>query len=70
MPTKQVTAPMIGEIHNILEKLFVVIRADAAGITSKAEINSVPITRMVTRIVNEIIANNTASTSETRTLLT
>ncbi len=70
MPTKQVTAPIIGDTHNKREKLFVVIRADAAGITSKAEIKSVPITRIVTKIVSEIIANNTASTSETRTLLT
>ena len=70
MPKKQVTAPIIGETHKSLEKLFVVIRADAAGITSSAEISNVPITRIVTRIVSEIIANNTASTSETRTLLT
>ena len=70
MPTKQVTAPMIGDIHNNREKLFVVMRAEAAGITSSAEIKSVPITRIVTKLVKEIIASNTASTSETRTLLT
>ena len=70
MPIKQVAAPIVGETHKSLEKLFVVIRADAAGITNSAEISSVPITRIVTKIVSEIIANNTASTSETRTLLT
>ena len=65
MPTKQVTEPMSGETKRRREKLLVVIRADAAGITSNAEINNVPITRIVTRIVNEIITNRTPSTSET-----
>ena len=67
MPTKQVAAPMIGDIHSSREKLLVTIRAEAAGITSRAEISSVPITRMVTKIVNESITKSIASIAETGT---
>ena len=55
---------MAGEIHSKREKLLVVMRADAAGMTSNAEMSKVPITRMVTKMVSDSSDNSTISTTE------
>ena len=67
IPVNADTAPMIGEIHNIRAKEFVSIRATEAGITKSAEMRSVPITRIVTRIVSDKSPINNASIHATRT---
>ena len=45
---------------------LVIILAVAAGITSSAEINNVPMTRMVTRMVTDSITINITSMNATR----
>jgi hypothetical protein len=67
MPSDADTAPMMGEIHSIRAKEFVVIRATDAGITKSAEISSVPMTRMVTKMVRDNMAINNASIHATFT---
>ena len=54
MPTKAAPAPMSGEIHNILAKRLVSMRAVAAGMTSSAEMSSVPMTRIVQRAIRRL----------------
>ena len=67
IPVNADTPPIIGEIHNIRAKEFVSIRAIDAGITNNAEINSVPMTRIVTRMVSDSMAMSKASIQPTRT---
>lgn len=67
MPTKQLAAPIAGEISSIFAKEFVIIRAVAAGITSRAEMRSVPITRIVTKMVPDNITMSVTSMYDTRT---
>ena len=55
-------APTAGETHNMRAIELVVIRETEAGMTSSAEINNVPITRIVTKIVNDNITIKSAST--------
>ena len=58
---------MSGEIHNMRANELVSMRAVDAGITNIAEINKVPMTRIVTRMVSDNIAMSNASTHATRT---
>jgi hypothetical protein len=67
IPEKADTAPIIGEIHNMRAKEFVSMRATEAGITKSAEMRSVPITRIVTRMVRDRSPINNASIHATCT---
>ena len=67
IPVAADPAPITGEINSIRENELVIMRAIDAGITRSAEINRVPITRIVTRIVNDRSAINYASIHATRT---
>ncbi|CAB5061734.1 unannotated protein [freshwater metagenome] len=69
-PTNAVAEPMSGDSHSMRPKDFVSIRAVIAGVTSRAEMSSTPMTRIVTSTVSESSVISRASMRATGTPVT